>query len=119
MSDQRSSREKPAAADGASTQGRSSPTTAAGSTFALPPSALGPSHAPPMPAPVVGYAAWAPRAVAGLLDRLPARLAAALLVSGYLQSLLAAGRARSLGPEWSAGEDLLTAGLIALLGAVV
>jgi uncharacterized RDD family membrane protein YckC len=65
------------------------------------------------------YASWARRAAAGLIDGLPALLAAALLVPGYTTALLAAGRTRSLGPDWAAGTGWLTAGLVALLVSVV
>lgn len=118
MSDESASGEQAVAA-WTSTQSPSSPTTATGCTVPVAPSAPGPGHATAVPPPVSGYASWTHRMVAGLLDRLPALLAAALLAAGYVQSLLAAGRAKSLNPEWSAGADLLTAGLVALLVAVL
>ena len=65
------------------------------------------------------YASWARRSAAGLIDGLPALVAAALLIRGYVAALLAAGRTRSPDPDWAAGPGWLTAGLVALLVTVV
>lgn len=71
-----------------------------------------------VPAPAA-YASWLRRSAAGLIGGLPALLAAALLIPGYVTSLLAAGRTRSLGPDWASGTGWLTAGLVTLLVVVV
>lgn len=107
--------EQPAAAAGPPTPWTRSPSAASGSMALADKGAAGPGHAGPLLGPGLGYASWTPRLAAGLLDRLPDLLAAALLLSCYVQALLAAGRARSLGPQWSAGAGLLTAGLVALI----
>lgn len=72
----------------------------------------------PVPVPAA-YASWTRRSVAGLIDGLPALLAAALLLPGYVTALLAAARTRSLRPDWASSTGWLTAGLVTVLVAVV
>ena len=123
MEDQPAGAERPVAASGPAERQPSSATTtpspAPADLARGGPGADGPGADGPILEEGIRYASWPRRLAAGLVDRLPALLAAALLLSGYARSLLAAARDRALGPDWSAGAGLLTAELVALLVALI